>query len=99
MLIIGPVKTVLYMQQTNTQIDDSLKKIADYVIKAKLEVPALFFLETHKPLCTIAHTATLALQPIAAPFFGIERVQTIQKLFENRQNIEKLMQLIEARSN
>lgn len=84
--------------QTTIQTEDSLGKIADYIVNAKLETPALFFLEAHKPLSTVAHTAALALQPIAAPFFGVERVKTLQKVFEDRANIEKLMLMIEERS-
>ena len=85
------------MNQTeNSDLDNTLDSIARRVVAAKLETPAVFFLELHKPLKGVAHTLGLFLEPMAAPFFGIERVEKYRVIFEKEENIEKLISLIES---
>ena len=75
-----------------------LVAVADAIIKRKLSVPAVFFLELHKPISGILHIASLFLEPISAPFFGADKVKLLSDLLSKRENIEKLICLIEERN-
>lgn len=73
-----------------------LEKLAEKISSMKLEAPILFFLEINKPLCTLAHTASLLFEPLATPFLGNERIRNLQFIFEDRENLEYFTKLIET---
>ena len=75
--------------------DALLEKCAKRIVELRLETPALFFLEAHKPLTTLFHTGTLMLAPIASPLFGAERIHSLQTFLAERKNVERLIELIE----
>jgi len=77
--------------------DAALLGIAEKIIKMRLQVPALFFLEIHKPLTTLAHTGSLFLQPLLSPVFGAERIESLNNVLAERKNIDNLIRLIESR--
>lgn len=73
----------------------SLDLLAKKIASAGLAAPLLFFLETCKPLSTLAHTASLAFEPFALPFLGNERIRVLQFLLSDRKNVEALERSIE----
>ena len=75
----------------------ALEPIADRIFRSGLSIPAIFFLELHKPMTTLIHTATSIGAPFAEPFFGQQRYRTIMQFFESRETAEQLIQLIEQR--
>ncbi len=60
-----------------------------------MEVPAVLFLEMHKPLSFIASQSLVVASPFLAPVVGLENVQVATKLLQNRENVERLIQRIE----
>ena len=76
-------------------LEQTAQKIADL----GFEVPICFFLEIHKPVSTLIHTASLALEPLASPFLGVQRVKKYQNLLSDRKNIDRLIALIQIKSN
>jgi hypothetical protein len=79
-------------------IDQSqLEPIADRIYRAGLSVPAIFFLELHKPLTTLIHTSAAIGAPLAEPFFGQQRYRSIMQFFESRESAEQLIQMLEQR--
>ena len=81
-----------------TGANELVPRIARKLVDAGLEVPAVFFLELHRPFGTIFYNTALLLSPAAAPFFGTERVKTLQELFADGENIDLLLNEIERYS-
>lgn len=72
-----------------------LQKAADAIIKRGLATPGILFLEMHKPLAYIGGQSAIAMAPFIVPFFGFDFVNDYSRLFAKRDNIERLIQLLE----
>lgn len=75
------------------------EKFANAIAERRLEVPALLFLELHRPFLTIAHTSALFAQPFLTPFFGAEKIEGLLEFLNDRRNIEHLIAKIQQRSS
>ncbi len=71
-------------------------KIADAVHKWRLEVPAALFLESGTSLSHLAGQSLVVLSPFVAPWLpdGIHGVQRLQKILEQPQNVQILIDRI-----
>ena len=78
--------------------EELIQNIAREVVKRGLEVPAILFLEMHKPLTYIASQGVVVLTPFLAPFFGFENIRIASILMEKRENVESLIRHIEDMS-
>jgi len=72
-----------------------MKKIADQVVKRQLTVPTIMFLESIKPLSFIGSQAMIFFNPIAQIVYPTEIYGRLQMMFEDRANVELLIQTIE----
>jgi hypothetical protein len=88
------------MQSTDNldSLDNLIKGIAAGIHRRKLASPAIFMLETYKPLLTLFHQSAIVSMPMLLPFVGSERAKSLMPLLESRENIEKLIQLLEQES-
>ena len=77
------------------QRDALIDKLAGQVDKRRMHLPAILFLDMHKPLAFLAGQGLLLSSGFLAPVFGPRNVQQYAKLFESRDNIERLIQRIE----
>ena len=75
--------------------DALIEKIAQGVIKRKLEAPAILFLEMHKPFGFIASQGLIVTSPLIAPFTGLENLQVAGVILQERANVERLIRRIE----
>ena len=75
--------------------DELIDQVARFVDRRGLHVPAILFLEMHKPLTYIASQSLVLGSGFLAPFFGPQNVQQVAKLFEKRENVERLIRRIE----
>src|SRR5579884_3894632 len=75
--------------------DALIEKMAQFVSRRGLHVPAIFFLEMHKPLTYLASQSLILGSGFLAPFFGPQNVQQVAKLLEKRDNVERLIRRIE----
>ncbi len=73
--------------------------LARLVVRRKLEVPAVLFLEMHKPLSYLAGQSLILGSGVLAPLFGPARVQSVAKFLQSRDNVDRLIQRIEQMSN
>jgi hypothetical protein len=86
-------------QEVNAEeVDKMIEKIAKKVVDAGMETPAIITLQTSKPLSWIGgHMGRIMI----APWFGVlgwdamHRADAYMALFEDRSNVEKLIQRIE----
>ncbi|MDX2064511.1 MAG: hypothetical protein SFX74_02090 [Fimbriimonadaceae bacterium] len=54
-------------------------------------------LEMHKPLAGIAGAGSVVFAPFLVPFFGFDSVNDYTRVLARRENIERLMEILEAR--
>jgi len=81
---------------TDDERDTLIEKAAREVEKRKLEAPAILFLEMHKPLAYVGSQAAIAFAPMFGPLLGFDFVNNYSRLFAKRENVERLLQRIEA---
>lgn len=72
--------------------------VARKVVQRRLEVPAVFFLEMNKPLSFIMGQSLLVAMPFLAPILGIQRVEQLSQLLQERENVDRLIERIEELS-
>lgn len=99
--VLDPV-LVSAVEGPGTEIrDDSelkvfVEKIAHKIVSHGLTAPAIFFLESVKPLHFLSSQVLLFSQPFAAMLIGSGNLNHLTKLLESRQGIEMLILAIEA---
>ncbi|MGQ9705522.1 MAG: hypothetical protein ACUVWP_00775 [bacterium] len=81
---------------TREKADELIEKIATEIVERDLTAPAVFLLESSKPLSFIGSQVLLFLEPIIQSIFEFKSYRDIRVLFEDRENVERLIQRIEA---
>ena len=80
---------------TPEERDRILDRVALEVTRRRLEVPAVLALELHRPLTFLGSQALIVFTPLLGPAFGLENLQKVSKLLEDRANLDRLMDRIE----
>jgi hypothetical protein len=73
-----------------------LAKVAEGLIARRLTAPAIFMLESSRPLSFVASQALVFFQPIVQGLLGVKDYALFAAAIENRDNIEWLVQELEA---
>ena len=79
-------------------LSDSTRR-KDEIKKRKLEAPAIMLFEMHKPISYIGSQAAIVFSPFIVPFVGFDAVNNYSRLFSKRQNVERLLQVLETQEN
>lgn len=74
-------------------------RIARHIVARRLETPAVFLLETHKPLSFVASQAVLVAMPFLAPLVEVQKTAEFSRLLSDRANVELLISRIEELAN
>lgn len=74
--------------------DALIEQLASGVHSRRMTVPAILFLEAHKPLTSLAHTAAVMSLPVLLPLFGA-RARQLPAFLRSRDNVERLIRRIE----
>ncbi len=85
-------KTKITPSMTDEEI---IEAVARRVINMQLGVPAIFFLESTKPLSFLGSQLLIFLQPFVQTFLTIANYERFATMMENRDNVEKLIQRVE----
>ncbi|MHA2610518.1 MAG: hypothetical protein V2G43_06385 [bacterium JZ-2024 1] len=72
--------------------EKDLDRWAGFLKDRHLNIPALIFLETVKPISFLLHTLSVGAHPILSLFLGSESSTKIYELFQNREWMERLIQ-------
>ncbi len=72
-----------------------LTKVATEIVRRRLTVPAILFLETCKPINFIGSQMLIALNPFVTSIFNTAEYQKFALIIEKDANVELLTQLIE----
>lgn len=75
-----------------------IKKLADYVVKRRMSVPAIIFLESVQPLNFIGSQSMVFFRPILTQFFSNDEYNKLSDILEKREVINMLISEIEQRS-
>jgi len=74
---------------------DLIERLARRVVMLHMAPPAVFLLESSKPLTYIASQALIVLEPIVQAIFSFREYREFQRLMEDRANVERLIERIE----
>ena len=85
-------------EYTPEEQEKLLDRIADQVVRRRLEMPAALFLEMHRPLRFFAGQGLLFMSPVLGAFFGVEQIYKFSRLVEDPATVDRLMQRIEEKS-
>jgi len=72
-------------------------RVADKIVKYRMTVPALLFLESVRPLNFIGSQAMLMFQPFLGVLFNHHDLEIFRQFLEKRENMEVLMRAIEEK--
>ncbi|MGQ9462386.1 MAG: hypothetical protein ACUVTP_05430 [Candidatus Fervidibacter sp.] len=75
-----------------------LEKAAQTIVRRRMEVPAILFLEMHKPLANLIGHAVWVTMPVWAIFFRVATTNELGALLSDPERIERLIQRIEELS-
>lgn len=75
--------------------EELLDAVAKRVVGMRLAVPAVFFLESTKPLSFLGSQLLIFLQPFVQAFLTIRSYERFSHMMEDRQNVENLIQRME----
>ena len=76
-----------------------LAAVAARVARMHMEVPAVLFLESVKPLSFVGSQAMVFFQPFAQALFPWNQYERFTELLSDRENLERLTRLIEAEAD
>ena len=80
---------------TEQETEDLLTRLETLVRERKFEVPAILFLEMHKPISRLAGNALIVFAPFVAPFVGIDNVHNYSRMLMQPGSVEKLILRLE----
>ena len=72
-----------------------ITKVAERVVRMRMSVPAIFFLESSKPLAFVGSQLLIFLEPFVQTLFNFAQYQRFALLMEDRDNWEALVRKIE----
>lgn len=81
---------------TEEQAEELIQKLANQIIKRRMQTPAILFLEMHKPLANLAGHTTVAFSPFLIPFLGFQGVDDYSRLMKERRNWDRLIDVLDS---
>lgn len=72
-----------------------LKRVATEIVSRRLTAPAIFFLEASSPLSFVGGQAMILLEPFVHAIFDLPDYRRFALMLERRENVNRLITLIE----
>jgi hypothetical protein len=69
--------------------------VAERIVRMRMTVPAIFFLESSKPLAFLGGQLLIFLEPFVQTLFNIRQYQRFALIMEDRDNWEKMIRKVE----
>lgn len=79
----------------STEDEMLIEKLAQKIVRMRMTVPAIFFLESSKPLAFLGSQLLVFFEPFVQTLFNFEQYQRFALLMEDRSNWERLLRKIE----
>jgi len=80
---------------TEAERDLWLERIAEAVVRRRMEAPAVLALELHRPLHFLGSQALIVATPFLGALVGVENVLKLSRLLEDGRNIDRLIERLE----
>ncbi len=84
-----------YYELAPARRDELITKIAHAVVERRLTAPAIFFLESTKPLSFVGSQVMVFFDPLVRALFDLKSYDDIRLALEDRENVERLLRAIE----
>ena len=99
--IIDGFKHAFATEGEKLEDDDTvlIRKLADFVIRRNMSVPAVMFLESVRPLNFVGSQAMVFFKPILSRFFSRVEYDRITIILEKREIVDLLIREIEQRAD
>ena len=75
--------------------EQMIRKVAERMVRMRMSVPAIFFLESSKPLAFVGSQLLIFIEPFVQTLFNFAQYQRFALLMEDRENWERLVRKIE----
>ena len=76
-----------------------LTRLADEVVRRRMAVPAIFVLESVKPLNFIASQGLIFFEPIVRTMLSVKDYDVFARALERRENVEWLVRYLEEQED
>jgi hypothetical protein len=76
-----------------------IRKLADFVVRRNMSVPAVMFLESVRPLNFVGSQAMVFFKPILSRFFSRDEYDKIAIILEKREVVDLLIKEIEQKAD
>ena len=76
---------------------DLIRKLADFVVRRNMSMPAIMFLESARPLNFVGSQAMVFFKPVISRFFTSTEYDKLATILEKREVIELLIKEIELK--
>jgi len=87
------------VEDRSAEDDALLEKLAELTVRHRMTVPAIFFLESVKPLSFVGSQAMHFFEPFVHAFFPVRDYERFARMMEHRENLETLLVKIEVRDD
>jgi hypothetical protein len=77
--------------------EEILEKLSGWIVKRGLTTPAILVLETHRHMNFVASQVVVFLQPMLTVLFDSAGIETVVRMMEKRENVERLLIRIEQK--
>ena len=84
---------------TPEEREKALESIAKVIHRYRLETPAVFFLEMHRPLFSLAGTASHMITPMIGAFLGMDKTERYASMLSDRSTFDDLINKLDAQEN
>lgn len=81
---------------SDEQRDALIEKVIARIHRHKLEAPAIFALESHKPLAFFGSSMALTFSPFLIGLLGYDNFNDYSRLFSKRENWDLIVERLEA---
>lgn len=81
--------------QVTAEDEEMIRKLAERLVRMRMSVPAIFFLESSKPLAFVGSQLLIFLEPFVQTLFNFAQYQRFAALMEDRDNWERLIRKLE----
>lgn len=78
---------------------DLIRKLADFVARRNMSVPAVMFLESVRPLNFVGSQAMVFFKPLLSRFFTRDEYDKLAIILEKREVIDLLIREIEQKAD
>ena len=91
-----PHEEILPEDVSEEDAERILKKLATEIVNRRLTAPAIFLLESCNPLSFVGSQVMIALEPFIHAIFDLPDYRKFALLMERRENVQKLITMIET---